>query len=96
MQKIKRCPNGTHKNKKTGTCDPIKQTSKRCPKGTRKNKKTGTCEPRMEPKKTTSIHQTRMDIYYPKTRVQKIYTRKPKSPPKIQTKLTQYLKPVII
>jgi hypothetical protein len=55
---LKRCPNGTRKNKVTGQCEPIitisvkkenkilKQTtkSKRCPNGTRKNKITGLCE----------------------------------------------------
>jgi hypothetical protein len=49
----KRCPNGTHKNKKTGECEGHKsikslpkelQEKKRCPNGTRKNKKTGVCE----------------------------------------------------
>ena len=43
INKKKRCPNGTHKNKKTGECEKKKQT-KRCPNGTRKNKKTGECE----------------------------------------------------
>ena len=55
---LKRCPNGTRKNKATGLCEPIitisykkenkilKQTtkSKRCPNGTRKNKISGLCE----------------------------------------------------
>jgi hypothetical protein len=42
-----RCPNGTHRNKKTGNCD--KNTTmkakkfERCPKGTRRNKYTGEC-----------------------------------------------------
>jgi hypothetical protein len=54
----KRCPNGTHRNKKTGECEEHKNTVKkqspekpksskkhiRCPNGTRKNKKTGECE----------------------------------------------------
>ena len=42
-QQRKRCPKGTRKNKKTGDCEPIKEST-RCPKGTRKNKKTGKCE----------------------------------------------------
>jgi hypothetical protein len=37
---MKRCPNGTRKNKQ-GICKPIKT---RCPNGTRKNKKTKNCE----------------------------------------------------
>jgi hypothetical protein len=55
---LKRCPNGTRKNKITGLCEPIitnsvikenkplkqKTKSKRCPNGTRKNKLTGLCE----------------------------------------------------
>lgn len=55
---LKRCPNGTRKNKITGLCEPIITTSikkenkplkqktkvKRCPNGTRKNKKSGLCE----------------------------------------------------
>jgi hypothetical protein len=50
-----RCKNGTRKNKKTGECEPTKNTSKplrtfsnlkRCPNGTQKNKKTGICEPK--------------------------------------------------
>ena len=55
---LKRCPNGTRKNKLTGNCEaiitnsvikenkPLKQKtkSKRCPNGTRKNKITGLCE----------------------------------------------------
>jgi hypothetical protein len=55
---LKRCPNGTRKNKITGLCEPIinnsvikenkplkqKTKSKRCPNGTRKNKITGLCE----------------------------------------------------
>ena len=44
--KKKRCPNGTHKNKKTGECEKKKQNNitKRCPNGTHKNKRTGECE----------------------------------------------------
>jgi hypothetical protein len=55
---LKRCPNGTRKNKITGLCEPIitnsvkkenkllkqKTKSKRCSNGTRKNKITGLCE----------------------------------------------------
>jgi hypothetical protein len=55
---LKRCPNGTRKNKITGLCEPIitnsvikenkplkqKTKSKRCPNGTRKNKISGLCE----------------------------------------------------
>jgi len=55
---LKRCPNGTRKNKMTGLCEPIittsikkenkplkqKTKSKRCPNGTRKNKISGLCE----------------------------------------------------
>jgi hypothetical protein len=75
------------------------QKRKKCPNGTRKNKKTGLCEPKEKiatlKKTTTSKRQTRSDAYYPKTRIRKIYARKEKSQPKIQTKLTQYLKPVV-
>ena len=55
---LKRCPNGTRKNKISGICEPIttnsikkenqivkqKTKSKRCPNGTRKNKISGLCE----------------------------------------------------
>jgi hypothetical protein len=55
---LKRCPNGTRKNKTSGLCEPIitnsvikenkplkqKTKSKRCPNGTRKNKISGLCE----------------------------------------------------
>jgi hypothetical protein len=42
-----RCKKGTHKNKKTGECEPKKTTQKnvkRCANGTRRNKKTKICE----------------------------------------------------
>jgi hypothetical protein len=55
---LKRCPNGTRKNKINGLCEPIstnsikkekeplkqKTKSKRCPNGSRKNKISGLCE----------------------------------------------------
>jgi hypothetical protein len=53
---MKRCPNGTRRDKKTGECisienkfvkSPIQSATKnmkRCPNGTRRNKKTGECE----------------------------------------------------
>ena len=49
----KRCPKGTHKNKKTGNCDKIinEIVRKRCPKGTHKNKKTGNCDNNLHTKK---------------------------------------------
>ena len=41
---MKRCPNGTRRNKKTGEC--VNKSQKlRCPNGTRRNKKTGNCVP---------------------------------------------------
>lgn len=43
--KLPRCPNKTHRNKKTGNCEPKKKLP-RCPNGTRRNKKTGNCEPK--------------------------------------------------
>ena len=53
-KKIKRCPKGSRRNKKTGNCDPVTQVNapvpvvpvkvKRCPKGSRRNKKTGECD----------------------------------------------------
>jgi len=59
---MKRCQNGTRRNKKTGNCEPngIKSSVivpksllpnhlKKCPKGTRRNKKTGNCEPKQKP-----------------------------------------------
>ena len=48
----KRCPKGTHKNKKTGNCDKINNeiVRKRCPKGTRKNAKTGECKEAPSPR----------------------------------------------
>jgi hypothetical protein len=77
---------------------------KRCPRGTRKNRKTGICEPKktkITSKKISEKHteatpkgQTKLETYYPITRIQKIYKRKPKPPPEIQSKLTQYLKPI--
>ena len=66
IQPRKRCPNGTHKNRKTGECEavikvkkrdmeqPQPQHRKRCPNGTRKNKITGLCEP----KEKKTIRQT--------------------------------------
>jgi hypothetical protein len=45
---MKRCPNGTRRNKKTGICEEKQNNNnknKRCPNGTRRNKKTGICEP---------------------------------------------------
>lgn len=60
IHKLKRCLNGTRRNKKTGECEKIEPTNTivptlktqtksgvklpRCPNGTRKNKKTGKCE----------------------------------------------------
>ena len=55
-EKLRRCPNGTRRNKKTGECEPTKVPQpksgklRRCPNGTRRNKKTGECEP-------TKVHQ---------------------------------------
>jgi len=44
-KKRPRCPNGTHKNEKTGHCEKkSEKTRKRCPNGTRKNKKSGKCQ----------------------------------------------------
>lgn len=56
--KLKRCPRGTRRNKKTGRCDPkeVKAPTsakasttdapkKRCPRGSRRDKKTGACVP---------------------------------------------------
>ena len=48
---VKRCPNGTRKNKKTGECEK-KGNKKRCPNGTRKNKKTGECVKQLINRKT--------------------------------------------
>ena len=39
-----RCPNGTRKNKGTGSCESKLPKLIRCPNGTRKNKSTGICE----------------------------------------------------
>ena len=47
---MKRCPNGTRKNKQ-GICKPKKT---RCPNGTRKNKKTKNCEIYVNKKKSKS------------------------------------------
>ena len=44
---MKRCENGTRKNKKTGDCEKTTGKTigkKRCQNGTRKNKKTGECD----------------------------------------------------
>jgi hypothetical protein len=77
------------------------QQTKRCPNGTRRNKQTGLCEPKEKEKSiqqkntsakiNTSKNQTNLDTYYPKTQVSVKYTRKQKSPPKIQKKMTEYL-----
>ena len=49
IPKLKRCPNGTYRDKKTKEC-VAKTTAKvklpRCPKGTRRNPKTQLCEPK--------------------------------------------------
>ena len=52
IEKPKRCPKGTRRNKSTGLCEPVEKVdtgkvekAKRCPKGTRRNKSTGLCEP---------------------------------------------------
>lgn len=108
-QPRKRCPNGTHKNRKTGECEPVikvkkrdveqpqpqpqPEHKKRCPNGTRKNKITGLCEPKEQKTITQTQKQTKMDMYYPKTRRTHKYVRKAKPHTQIQTKLTQYLKP---
>ena len=78
-----------------------KSKRKRCPRGTRKNRKSGICEPKkinttqnkISEKEVTPKGQTKLESYYPITRIKKTYKRKPKPPPQIQTKLTQYLKP---
>jgi len=47
--KLKRCPNGTYRDKKTKECvakTTIKVKLPRCPKGTRRNPKTQLCEPK--------------------------------------------------
>ena len=42
---MKRCPNGTRRNKKTGECESQAAVQKkRCPNGSRRNSKTGECE----------------------------------------------------
>ena len=53
VPKLKRCPNGTIRNKTSGICEKktIKKKNKteklpRCPKGTRRNKSTKKCEPK--------------------------------------------------
>jgi hypothetical protein len=46
---MKRCENGTRRNKKTGNCE--KKVKKRCENGTRRNKKTGNCENKNKTKK---------------------------------------------
>jgi lipopolysaccharide biosynthesis glycosyltransferase len=63
--KKEKCPKGTHRNKKTGLCEPYAKASlpkteskakellpintKKCPKGTRRNRRTGICEPKIVP-----------------------------------------------
>jgi len=53
VPKLKRCPNGTRRNKTSGICEKktIKKKNKteklpRCPNGTRRNKSTKKCEPK--------------------------------------------------
>jgi len=47
LAKLKRCPNGTRRNKNTRVCEKkTERIRKRCPNGTRKNKKTMHCDPR--------------------------------------------------
>jgi hypothetical protein len=58
---VKRCPNGTHKNKKTGNCEKKINNEivrKRCPKGTRKNKKTGNCDNNLHTTKINNLVKT--------------------------------------
>jgi len=58
---VKRCPKGTHKNKKTGNCEKkiINDiVRKRCPKGTQKNKKTGNCDNNLHTKKINNLVKT--------------------------------------
>lgn len=62
---MKRCPNGSRKNKKTGLCEPNANKAidlpafviKRCPNGSRKNKKTGLCESKVLPLSISSQKQ---------------------------------------
>jgi hypothetical protein len=56
--KMKKCPKGTRKNRKTKVCETesvigfrtrrkyTKGANKKCPKGTRRNKVTNNCEPK--------------------------------------------------
>ena len=48
--RLKKCPNGTFRNKSSGLCEPKSETDrrivKRCPVGTYRNKITGLCEPK--------------------------------------------------
>ena len=79
---VKRCPNGTRKNNKTGNCEKKsnKIGRKRCPKGTHKNKKTGNCDKNID-KTLNSLVKTPPEI--------KIKTPpeiKVKTPPKIEVK----------
>jgi len=54
----KRCPNGSRKHRKTGTC--LKKTArKRCPNGSRKHRKTGVCIKR---KRTSVSYVTAKDF----------------------------------
>jgi len=49
IPKLKRCPNGTYRDKKTKECvakTTVKEKLPRCPKGTRRNPKTQLCEPK--------------------------------------------------
>ena len=55
---VKRCPNGTRKNKKTDNCEKYIMNEiikKRCPKGTHKNNKTGNCDQNFHLVKTPEI-----------------------------------------
>jgi hypothetical protein len=62
-----RCPNGSRRNKKTGNCESVsnstKKTTKRCSKGTRRNKKTGNCESTKKSVKSHSNKTKKWSIY---------------------------------
>ena len=93
-KKIKRCPNGTIRNKKTGECEKKQTTLKKhaspkCPKGTRRNKKTGLCE-------STAVKKELKKKHPEDTLVASKKIESDKSPKRMATKMSVKKNPMSI
>lgn len=60
-----RCPNGSHRNKITKKCDPVKKR-KRCPNGSRKDRKTKHNKNKTRKCKKYNLNKNGVKIYYRK------------------------------